>query len=159
MLPAVEKRKLQTELEALQEKAKEIKKRQSKAGAGEVLTQAESLLSDAPRVGNTAIVCGALPGAAVDQLRAACDSLRAKAGSAAVLLATESDGKVVLLAAMTADVVGRGVKAGELIRDIAPVVGGKGGGRPDMAQGGGPDAGKIDEAVSAARQWLTQRIK
>ena len=158
-MPVVEKARLRSDMAQLQERAKKAQKEAAKAGAGEVLTQAESLLSDAPRVGDTAIVCGALPGAAVDQLRAACDSLRAKAGSAAVLLATESEGKVVLLAAMTTDVVGRGVKAGELIRDIAPVVGGKGGGRPDMAQGGGPDAGKIDEAVSAARQWLTQRIK
>lgn len=157
-MPVVEKARLRDDMAHLQERAKKAQKEAAKAGAGEVLTQAESLLSDAPRVGSTAIVCGALPGAAVDQLRAACDSLRAKAGSAAVLLATESDGKVVLLAAMTADVVDRGVKAGELIRDIAPVVGGRGGGRPDMAQGGGPDAGKIDEAVSTAQKWLTQKL-
>lgn len=157
-IPVVEKARFREDMAHLQDRAKKAQKEAAKAGAGEVLSHADSLLSDAPRVGNTAIVCGALPGAAVDQLRAACDSLRAKAGSAAVLLATESEGKVVLLAAMTADVVGRGVKAGELIRDIAPVVGGKGGGRPDMAQGGGPDAAKIDEAVTTARQWLTQRI-
>ena len=84
------------------------------------------------------------------------DSLRSRATSAAVFLASETGGKVMLLAAMTPDVVKRGVKAGDLIKAVAPIVGGKGGGRPDMAQGGGTDAGKIPDAVKAARAWLRE---
>lgn len=157
-MPVVEKARIRADLAHLQERAKKVQKEQARAGVGEVLSQAEALLAGAPRAGDVAIICGAVPGATTDQLRAACDSLRAKAGSAAVLLASENDGRVVLMAAMTADVVGRGVKAGDLIRDIAPIVGGKGGGRPDMAQGGGPDAGKIGEAVSSAGQWIKQKL-
>jgi len=94
----------------------------------------------------------------IDQLRAAADALRSRAGSAAVFLASESDGKVVLLAAMTKDLTARGIKAGELMKSAAPIVGGRGGGRPDMAQGGGPDASKIGEVVQHAAEWLRSAI-
>jgi alanyl-tRNA synthetase len=96
--------------------------------------------------------------ATIDQLRGACDSLRSRAGSAAILLAAENDGKVLLLAAMTPDVVGKGFKAGDLIKEIAPIVGGKGGGKPDLAQGGGPEVGKIGDAIAAATAWLKGKL-
>jgi alanyl-tRNA synthetase len=116
------------------------------------------VLASAPRAEATAIIAADMGTATIDQLRSACDSLRSRAGSAAILLAAESDGKVLLLAAMTPDVITKGVKAGDLIKEIAPLVGGKGGGTPDLAQGGGPDVGKINDAVTAAASWLKGRI-
>ncbi|MEE8386627.1 MAG: DHHA1 domain-containing protein, partial [Dehalococcoidia bacterium] len=110
------------------------------------------------KVGATSIVVGHLGEAAVEQLRAACDSLRARAGSAAVFLAAEHSGKVLLLAAMTADVAARGIKAGDLVRAIAPIVGGKGGGKPDIAQGGGSETAKIPDAVREAGEWLSGKL-
>ena len=59
---------------------------------------------------------------------------------------------------MTKDVIGKGVKAGDLIKEVAPIVGGKGGGRPDMAQGGGTDATKIDDALAAAKTWIGGKL-
>jgi alanyl-tRNA synthetase len=59
---------------------------------------------------------------------------------------------------MTPDVVAKGVKAGELIKEIAPLVGGKGGGKPDMAQGGGNDVSKIPAVVEMAKSWLSSRL-
>ena len=153
-LPVVEKMRMRADIATLQEKAKQSQKQAAKAGAAEALSHADDLLAAAVKVGETSIICGLLPGATVDQLRAAADSLRLRAGSAAVLLASDEGGKASLLAAMTPDVAARGVKAGDLIKQIAPLVGGKGGGRPDLAQGGGPDASKLGDAIAAAQEAL-----
>jgi alanyl-tRNA synthetase len=88
-------------------------------------------------------------------LLALVDQLKNKLGSAVVLLAGEQDGKVVLVAGVTKDLISR-VKAGDLIRNAAAVVGGKGGGRPDMAQGGGMDVDAIDKALAESVAWLGQ---
>jgi alanyl-tRNA synthetase len=89
-------------------------------------------------------------------LLALVDQLKNKLGSAVVLLAGEQDGKVVLVAGVTKDLTAQ-VKAGDLIRNAAAVVAGKGGGRPDMAQGGGTDVDAIDRALSEAVTWLGQQ--
>ncbi|MEE8170558.1 MAG: DHHA1 domain-containing protein, partial [Phycisphaerae bacterium] len=142
----------------LLERVKKHQKLQSKQDTAGAVEAAEQLLRDAERAGETAIVAGALESATADQMRAASDSVRARAGSAAVLFAAAADGRVVLLAAMTPDLVKRGVKAGDLIREVAPIVGGKGGGRPDMAQGGGSEPGKIGEAIDRGRAWLRAKL-
>ncbi|QDV89270.1 Alanine--tRNA ligase [Phycisphaerae bacterium RAS2] len=157
-LPVLARHHLRAKLAELQELAKKQKKEQSKAGAADVIARADELLAAAERVNGVALICGELGSAGVEQLRGACDSLRSRAGSAAILLAAENDGKAVLLAAMTADVVARGIKAGDLIKEIAPLVGGKGGGKPDLAQGGGPDAGKIGDAIAATAAWLKTKL-
>jgi len=157
-LPVVEKARFRKDIAHLQERSKKAARQQARAGAGDVLARADVLLESARRVGGVAIIAGDMGGASIDQLRAACDSLRGRAGSAAILLASESDDKVILLAAMTPDVVARGIRAGDLIREIAPIVGGKGGGKPDMAQGGGPDVSKIPAVLAAAGSWLASRL-
>lgn len=157
-LPVVEKMRMRADIAHLQEKAKKAQKDAAKSGTAEVISHVDDLLASAVKAGSVSIVCGHLAGATADQLRAAADSLRGRAGSAAVLLASDEGGKVTLLAAMTADMVAKGIKAGDLIKEIAPVVGGKGGGRPDMAQGGGPDATKIGDAISAAQAWLRGKL-
>jgi len=82
------------------------------------------------------------------------DKLRDRLGSGAVVLAGDSDGRVALLAAVTKDLAGSKVHAGKLISAIAPIVGGRGGGKPDLAQAGGSDPSKITEALQAARGVL-----
>jgi alanyl-tRNA synthetase len=77
------------------------------------------------------------------------DQLREKMGSGIVILASRQDGQVRLLAAVTKDLTGQ-VHAGKLLGQIAPIVGGKGGGRPEVAQGGGTDPSKIAEALERA---------
>jgi alanyl-tRNA synthetase len=140
------------------ERVRKFQKTQSKQDTAGAVGRAEELLASAERIGDTAIVAGSMGEVGADQLRAAADSVRAKAGSAAALFAAIQGDRVVLLAAMSEDVVKRGVKAGDLIREIAPIVGGKGGGRPDMAQGGGTDTTKIEDVVSAAREWLKGKL-
>ncbi len=157
-LPLVEKMRMRADLATLQNKAKKLAKQAAKDGAADIMEQLDELLAGAEKLGDTVIITAHLGDATVDQLRAAADSLRDRAGSAAVLLATDADGKVMLLAAMTKDVIAAGAKAGDLIKAAAPVVGGKGGGRPDMAQGGGPDVQKIPDALKAATAWLRETL-
>jgi alanyl-tRNA synthetase len=88
------------------------------------------------------------------ELRDLADELRAKAGSAAIVLIAKSDGKVSLVVALTKDLVDAGKSAVEVVKKIGPIIGGGGGGRPDLAQSGGKDPSKIDEAVEAARALL-----
>ncbi len=77
------------------------------------------------------------------------DRLRDKLGSGIVVLGAVLDGQPALVAMVTKDLVGKGYDAGKLIRAIAPIVGGRGGGRPELAQGGGTDASKLDAALAA----------
>ena len=92
------------------------------------------------------------------ELRNLADTLRQKLGTGVVVLGMESGGKATLLAAVTDDLVDR-VNAGAVVRELAPVVGGRGGGRPNLAQAGGPDAAKIDDALAAAPEVVERLVK
>lgn len=106
-------------------------------------------LGEAESVGSSKIVARRLEGVDRDSLKLYADDLRKEGGSVALLLATEIDGKVSLLAAVTPDLVKRGVKAGDCVREAARLVGGGGGGRPDLAEAGGKDPSQIDAALQA----------
>jgi alanyl-tRNA synthetase len=90
-----------------------------------------------------------------DALRGLADSLKAQIKSGVVVIASESDGKVQIVASVTPDLTGR-VKAGDVVKELAPIVGGRGGGRPDFAEAGGKDSGKIDELLSAAEKVVAR---
>jgi alanyl-tRNA synthetase len=85
------------------------------------------------------------------------DKLKDKLKSAAIVLGAVADGKVSLIAGVTADLTGR-VKAGELVNFVAQQVGGKGGGRPDMAQAGGTEPAKLPAALQSVKGWVEQRV-
>jgi len=157
-LPLLDRTRMRGELAALQERVKQEQKQQARAGTADVISRADRLLADAVQIGSHAIIVGDMGSAGVEQLRSAIDSLRQRAGSAAVCLAAENDGKVVLLAAMTPDLVQKGVKAGDVIKEIAPIVGGRGGGKPDIAQGGGADIAKVPDALKRAVEFLRTKI-
>ncbi|MCK4958565.1 MAG: alanine--tRNA ligase [Planctomycetes bacterium] len=136
--------------------AKQLKSA-AKQGGGDVVAEAGKLLEKAHRVGDVAIVTGKVSAAGVEQARAAIDSVKKKARSAAVVLGfSEGGDKVTLLAGMTDDVVKKGVKAGDVIRQIAPIVDGGGGGRPQMAQAGGKNPAKLDEALAKANELINE---
>ena len=86
------------------------------------------------------------------------DQLKARLKSAVVLLATEAEGKISLVAGVTADLTGQ-VKAGDLVGMVAGLVGGKGGGRPDMAMGGGSDAAALPGAIAQVHDWVSARLE
>ena len=98
-----------------------------------------------------------LDGADAKGLRETLDKLKDKLGSAAIVLSAVADGKVSLIAGVTADLTAK-VKAGELVNHVAQQVGGKGGGRPDMAQAGGTDPAGLPAALASVRAWVEQRL-
>jgi len=89
------------------------------------------------------------------ELRSLADTLRQKLGSGVVVLGMESGGKATLLVAITDDLTDR-VRAGDVVRELAKVVGGRGGGKPNLAQAGGPEVGKLDEALQKAPQTVQE---
>ena len=109
------------------------------AGASEIRREVAGITVQARRV----------PEMSPSELRNLADTLRQKLGSGVVVLGMESSGKATLLAAVTDDLSAR-VRAGDLVRELAEVVGGRGGGKPSLAQAGGPDAARLGEALELA---------
>lgn len=146
----------------LLEENKNLQKQMKTAGGRggtDVLSEVRTLLEKAQRIGQTTVVVGTVSAAPVEQLRAAIDSIKKKAGSAVIVLAAaEEDSKVLLLAGVTDDLIEKGLKAVELVRHIAPIVGGGGGGRAQMAQAGGKDPSKLSEALEKAREYIAERL-
>jgi alanyl-tRNA synthetase len=120
-------------------------------------SQGEDLAAQAVEVKGARVLAAALEGADAKTLRETMDSLKSRLKSAAIVLGAVSDGKVALVAGVTADLTAR-VKAGELVNHVAQQVGGKGGGRPDLAQAGGTDPAALPAALESVKAWVEQRL-
>ncbi|MBX3632369.1 MAG: alanine--tRNA ligase [Simplicispira sp.] len=120
-------------------------------------SQGDELVSQAVDVKGLKVLAAALPGADAKTLRDTMDKLKDNLKSAAIVLAAVDGGKVQLAAGVTQDAVGR-VKAGELVNFVAQQVGGKGGGKPDMAMAGGTDASKLATALASVTGWVAQQL-
>ena len=118
--------------------------------------QGDTLAQQAVDVNGIKVLAVALDGADAVTLRQTMDQLKAKLKTAAIVLAAVKDGKVSLIAGVTADATAR-VKAGDLVNFVAQQVGGKGGGRADMAQAGGTDAAGLAQALLAVPTWVGER--
>jgi alanyl-tRNA synthetase len=132
---------------------KELSRMKSKLAS----SQGDELADRAVDVKGIKVLAASIEGADAKGLREAVDKLKDKLKSAAVVLGASSDGKVSLIAGVTADLTGR-VKAGELVNHVAQQVGGKGGGRADMAQAGGTDPSKLQAALESVKDWVGQRL-
>ncbi|MCK6396387.1 alanine--tRNA ligase [Zoogloea sp.] len=132
---------------------KELARLKSKLAA----SQGDDLISQAVDVAGAKVLAATQEGADVATLRETLDKLKDKLGSAAVVLASVSEGKVSLIAGVTADLTAK-VKAGELVNMVAQQVGGKGGGRPDMAQAGGTDAAALPAALASVVAWVGTKL-
>ena len=117
----------------------------------------DDLAGGAVDVKGAKVLAVALDGADVKALRETMDKLKDKLKSAAIVLASVADGKVTLIAGVTSDLIGK-VKAGELVNHVAQQVGGKGGGRPDMAQAGGTDPAGLPAALKSVQAFVEQRL-
>ena len=130
----------------------------SKASGSDVMAEAKQLLQNSEKIGNSSIICGRLSTTSVEQAREAIDMLKKKSKSAAVVLAFEADGKVTLLAGVTGDLIEKGLKAGDIVKEIASIVDGGGGGRPQMAQAGGKNPKKINDALKKAAELIKEKL-
>jgi alanyl-tRNA synthetase len=131
---------------------KELAALKSKLASG----QGDELLTQAVDVNGIKVLAATLDGADVARLRETMDKLKDKLKTAAIVLASVADGKVSLIAGVTADATSK-VKAGELVNFVAQQVGGKGGGRPDMAQAGGTNPAGLPAALAGVVEWVGQR--
>ena len=120
-------------------------------------SQGDELVSQAVDVKGIKVLAAALPGADAKTLRDTMDKLKDKLKTAAIVLAAVDGDKVQIAAGITADSVGR-IKAGELVNFVAQQVGGKGGGKPDMAMAGGTDASKLPAALASVAGWVAQQV-
>jgi alanyl-tRNA synthetase len=149
-------------VEALQEQVKKLQEQLKKGAAADLAGVVDRLIADAPTVAGAKLITAQLPaGATVEAVRTQIDRIRQKCGSAFVVFGwTEDEGKVPLIVALTNDLVKKGLKAGDVVKQVAAVVGGSGGGKPDMAQAGGKDASKLPDAIQKAadlgRELLNQ---
>ena len=120
-------------------------------------TQGDELLSRAVDVAGIKVLAATLQGADAKALRETMDKLKDKLKSAAIVLATVDAGKVQLAAGVTADRTAK-IKAGELVNFVAMQVGGKGGGKPDLAMAGGSDPSRLSAALDSVRGWVAERV-
>ena len=123
------------------------------ASAGDL--SADALLEKADTIGNSSVVVSEVPGGNPNLLRQLIDQVRQKTESSAVLLAaSQGDDKVTLIAGVSRDLVDRGASAGNWVREVAPIVGGGGGGKPDMAQAGGKQPARLPDALAKAKEVI-----
>jgi alanyl-tRNA synthetase len=144
---------LPTRVEKLLEEKRAVEAELEKLRAAQRGAASADLSSEAVEIAGVPVIRARVPGVSGKELRGMVDDLRAKLGSGLVLLAATEDGRVSLALGVTKDLTGR-FKAGDLVREIAAVVGGKGGGRPDFAQAGGSQPERIDDAFARLEALL-----
>jgi alanyl-tRNA synthetase len=155
-LPLRAKRRGQAAVAELQGRHKAFEKAnksQSSAGSIDVNAITDGLLAAAVNLGPGKLIVGEIAGASDDQLRSVMDSLRKKTASYGIMLGSTNDGRVSFISAVSDDLIAKGLKAGDWIRETAKIAGGGGGGKPNMAQAGGKDPSKLTEALAKARTF------
>jgi alanyl-tRNA synthetase len=140
-------------LAALLEDQKRLERQLAQLESKLARSQAQDLVAAARPVAGVAVLAARLDGLDPDGLRSVLDTLRDRLPSAIIVLGSAMDGKVSLVASASKDLMKR-FPAGRLVQEIAKIVGGGGGGRPDLAQAGGKDAAKLDDALAAVSGWV-----
>ena len=141
----------------VQDQVKSLEKELASIKARLASGQGDELLAQAVDINGIKVLAATLDGADVATLRQVMDKMKDKLKSAAIVLASVADGKVTLIAGVTADATSK-VKAGELVNFVAQQVGGKGGGRADMAQAGGTDPSALPAALAGVSAWVGERV-
>lgn len=150
---------LEGRLQALLGENRDLKKEIESIKKESLVGQLDSVLDQASEVAGVNLLTAVVEGADPDGLRDLTDRFRDKAGSGVAVLGTVKDGRPLLVAAVTKDLIDRGLHAGNIIREVAKIVGGGGGGRPNLAQAGGKDASKLPEALAAVPGLIEDSIK
>ena len=135
--------------------SKELEDIKAKVAASKVT----SLLDNAETVGDVKIASAYFTGTTGDTLRGMCDTIRDNAKAAAVaVLVGKSDDKITMAVTVTKDAQAKGLKAGNLVKEISAIAGGKGGGKPDSAMGGGTEVSKVDDALAAVDDFVAGKL-
>ncbi|MBQ7751356.1 MAG: alanine--tRNA ligase [Clostridia bacterium] len=137
---------------------KEIKRQLDALTAKMAGSKIDDVLKNKTEIKGVTLVCGRVDGLSANDLRTLSDDIKAKMPTVAVVLCANTDGRITFLATASKDAVAKGVHSGMIIKEITAVAGGSGGGKPDMAQGGGKLADKIDEALKKAEEIVSKQI-
>lgn len=140
------------ELRDTQKAIDDIKAKMAAAKANDILTSVK-------HIGEVDVICAQLDGQSADELKKLADSVKDKLDTSVAVFASNTDGKITFVAMATKNAVAKGAHAGNIIKAITAVTGGKGGGKPDMAQGGGKDASKIDDALAMVDDIVAEQTK
>ena len=146
-----------TKVRQLVDRNRELEKELSSLRSKMASSSSDDLVDQASEIDGIKVVAAKIDGVNVGELRDMLDKLKDKLQSAAVVLGTVNNGKVQLVAGVTKAETGR-IKAGELVNSVAEKVGGRGGGRPDMAQAGGDQPDQLDSALSGVADWVQQKL-
>jgi alanyl-tRNA synthetase len=145
---------LPARVEALAEQVKTLDKQMKEAEAATAMQKLDGILAAATEVKGMKLISAAVGEVSAEALKKLAEAALAKAGSAVVVLGASTAGKAQFIVAVSSDLVKQGVHAGKIIKEVAKVAGGGGGGQPGMANAGGRDVAKIEEAVAKARELL-----
>ena len=148
---------LGTKVAQLLDSQKSLEKELARLKSKLASSQGDDLADQALEVNGVKVLAATLEGADANALRETMDKLKDKLKSAAIVLASVSDGKVSLAAGVTPDIIAK-LKAGDLVNHVASQVGGKGGGKPDMAMAGGTDPSQLPQALASVQAWVQQKL-
>jgi len=137
--------------------SKQLKNASRQSGT-DCLSKARQLLENCEKIGSSSIVVGSLDSAPLEEVRQAIDMIKKKAGSAAVVFGMIDGDKATLLAGVTDDLIQKGLKAGDIVKQIAPIVDGSGGGKPQMAQAGGKNGENLPQALQKAVEFIKHKL-
>ncbi len=148
---------LGTKITQLLDSQKSLEKELARLKSKLASSQGDDLADQAVEISGIKVLAATLEGADANGLRETMDKLKDKLKSAAIVLASVADGKVSIAAGVTQDVIAR-LKAGDLVNHVANQVGGKGGGKPDMAMAGGTDPSQLPQALASVQAWVQQKL-
>ena len=148
---------LGTKVAQLLDSQKSLEKELARLKSKLASSQGDDLADQAVEVNGVKVLAATLEGADANALRETMDKLKDKLKSAAIVLASVTDGKVSLAAGVTPDIIAK-LKAGDLVNHVASQVGGKGGGKPDMAMAGGTDPSQLPQALASVQAWVQQKL-
>ena len=141
----------------LSDHAKSLEKELARLKSKLASSQGDDLVSQAIDIAGVKVLAATLEGADANALRETMDKLKDKLKSAAIVLASVNEGKVSVAAGITSDLTSK-IKAGDLVNFLAQQVGGKGGGKPDMAMAGGTDASQLPKALASVKDWVSSKL-
>ena len=145
--------------EALVAESKADKKKLEELSAKAATGKLDDVMKNKIDVAGVEVVAGQVDGLVVNDLRTLCDSIRDKMDTGVAVLASNNEDKLMFIAMATKNALAKGVHAGNIIKEITKIAGGSGGGKPDMAQGGGKDASKVSDALSAVKDVVESQVK
>jgi alanyl-tRNA synthetase len=149
---------LPSRLTALQDEVHQLKRELSKQSSQTAASMLDTLIEKAEKIAGATVVAHVVPDADVDALRNLIDQIRKKASPAAVLLGSVKDGKLALIAGLSPELVEQKLNASDWVKAAAKLVGGGGGGRPDLAQAGGKDPEKLGQAIDEGAKYIRTKL-